>query len=260
MRLFDSHAHTSDLSYCCAPGITPATYADHLAAHPELAGIAITNHGFAIYSFTREEAFGAAYMRDPKLFHVMREFGNQRLEKHLQQVEQMRERGLCTGLEVELLPDGKLTFDPIFRSRLDVLIGSIHFLPEAESVGQHPVSILNHWWAHTDALLQTGIDILGHPFRWLHRTMGLPITDDLLGHVVEKARLANVAIELNAHMIVPSDMEMLKRCVKAGVPISLGSDSHALDEVGCLEYQCNLIRASGIPMEKIPFWLPKRLR
>ena len=47
LRLIDCHAHTSDLSYCCDPGITPQTYLELLADRPDLEAVAITNHGFA---------------------------------------------------------------------------------------------------------------------------------------------------------------------------------------------------------------------
>ncbi|MFA4944636.1 MAG: PHP domain-containing protein [Lentisphaeria bacterium] len=260
MRLFDCHAHTSDLSYCCAPGITEATYLAALARGADLTGIAITNHGFAIYSPTREEAFAAEYMRDPALFDRHLAFGNRRLEEHLRRIEGCRAQGLCTGLEVELLPDGRLTFDPCFRGRLDVLIGSVHFLPHLEEPGLHPVAILSKWWEHTEALMCSGIDILGHPFRWLHRNAGLPVTDELLRHLVEKARRFGVALEINAHMVIPADLELLKACVAAGVPVAVGSDSHAVEEIGNLDYQRKLIQASGIPAAEIPLWLPKRLR
>lgn len=261
MRLFDCHAHTSDLSYCCDPGITPQTYLDVLAARPDaLLGIAITNHGFAAYTPSREIAFAAEFMKNPAVFDRYLEFGNARLETHLTAVAPLRERGLYTGMEVEMLPDGRLTMAPAFRDRLDVLIGSVHFLPELDPAAMAPDVLLEGWWRHTRQLVQTGIDILGHPFRWLSKVGRLPVTPDLIDTLVELVRQHGVAVEINSHFIIPADLELIRACRKAGVPLAFGSDSHSRDEIGKLDYQVNLIRTSKIPLKKLPVWLPKRLR
>ena len=257
--LFDCHAHTSCLSYCCASGITPETYRRALALRHELDGIAITNHGFATY-FPAELAWSAAYMKTPRLFDEYRAFGNRRLEAHLEQVELLRGQGLYTGFEVEMMEDGRLTLDEKFRHRIDVLIGSVHFFPDFEGKLLPETEILPVWWAHTEKLMGTGIDILGHPFRWLRRTAKVGVTDDMIRRLVALARKNGVALEINSHMRIGGDVEMIRECVKAGVPLALGTDSHCEEEIGNLEYPLSMVEAAGFRLEEIPLWLPKKFK
>ena len=254
--LFDSHAHTSDLSYCCAPGITPETYLRVLESRPDLDGIAITNHGFATY-FPERTAWAAAYMRNPCLFDGFKRYGNRRLETHLQQVEPLRQFGVYTGFEVEMMGDGRLTVDDKFRARLDVLIGSVHFFPEFDQGAMHREEIVPAWWAHTERLMQTGIDILGHPFRWLRRTAKQTVTAEMIPQLVALAKRNRVALEINAHMCVGNDVLLVKECVKTGVLLALGTDSHTVAEIGNLEYPVAVIQAAGYTLDEVRLWKPK---
>ena len=257
--LFDSHAHTSCLSYCCAPDITPESYRQALAARPWLDGIAITNHGFATY-FPERLAWSATYMRNPCLFDGFRRFGNRRLEMHLQRVESLREFGVYTGFEVEMMGDGRLTVDDKFRHRLDVLIGSVHFFPEFDQGALPQEEILPAWWAHTERLMGTGIDILGHPFRWLQRTAKVEVTPEMVPQLVALAKKTGVALELNAHMRIENDIEMVRECVRVGVPLAMGTDSHCEAEIGNLDYPLSAIAAAGFSPDEVPLWRPKRFQ
>jgi len=253
--LFDCHAHTSDLSYCCDAEITPQTYLKALAVTPEVEGIAITNHGFATY-FPEEIAWGAEYMLKPELFDQYREFGNQRLNHHLLTMEALRGRGLYTGIEVEMMIDGRLTLDDNFRGRLDVIIGSVHFMPEIDVAAQSPEEVEIRWWDHVERMATRGINILGHPFRWIHKAGRLPITQDMVERMVALASREFIAIEINAHSRIPGDLELLKACAKAGVTIAFGSDSHSADEIGNLSYQLHLVRQAGLTLDDIRLWRP----
>ncbi len=257
--LFDSHAHTSCLSYCCDPGITPETYRQALRERPELAGVAITNHGFATY-FPLETAWGAEFMRNPQMFDAHREFGNRRLERHLQEIEPLRPEGVYTGFEVEMMADGRLTLDPRFRERLDVLIGSVHFMPGLEGGAEAAAEILPAWWEHTEQLLHSGIDVLGHPFRWLARNAKIGVTEEMIRRLVRLAAEAKVALELNSHMRIPGDVLLLRECLEAGVKVTLASDSHSLEEIGNLEYPLAVLASAEVELAQVPLWLPKRFK
>jgi histidinol phosphatase-like PHP family hydrolase len=262
VRLFDCHAHTADLSYCCQAGIGPEHYVEACARHPELCGIAITNHGFAAY-FPAELAWSARFIREPRLFDEYREWGNARIRRHLDAVEPLRAQGVFTGLEVELMDDDRLTVDPAFRPRLDVIIGSVHFLPDlpdGQIAALPPQQVLDHWWEHNRRLAAAGIDILGHPFRWLNRVGRQPLEQAVIDGVVALARQHGIALEINAHAVIPGDTRLLRACVDAGVAVAFGSDAHSHAELGCLDYHRDLVRAAGLRLEDIPLWLPKRLR
>lgn len=258
-RFFDCHAHTCDLSYCCDPEIMPQTYRAALAERPDLAGIGITNHGFAVY-FPAPLAWSAEFIRNPALFDEYRDFGNERLERHLVEVEALRACGIFTGLEVEIMDDGRLTLDPVFRSRLDVLIGSVHFLPGIDPKVFLPEEITAVWWEHTERLAAAGIDILGHPFRWIFRSGRVPVTTPMITRMVELAQRQNIALEINSHSIITGDLELLYACKEAGVAIAFGTDSHSLTEIGRLDYQIELLATAGVAPEDLRLWLPARLR
>lgn len=262
VRLFDCHAHTSDLSYCCEPGITPEHYAAALDTRPDLCGIAITNHGFAAY-FPADLAWSAAFILQPGLFDDYRAWGNRRLEQHLARVECLRDRGLCTGIEVEIMNDGRLTVDPRLRPRLEVVIGSVHFMPDYPArrlAAMAPDEIIEVWWQHTVRLAGSGIDILGHPFRWLTRVAGQTLSPALVERTVTLAARCGIALEINAHAVIPGDVALLHACVQAAVPVAFGSDSHSLPEAGRLDYHLELLAAAQLTPEQVPLWLPPRLR
>jgi len=254
---FDCHAHTADLSYCCDPGITPQTYADALAAHPEVAGFVITNHGFAAY-FPAEIAWKAEFMRRPELFTAFRQYGNARLERHLATLAAVGEPRVLPGMEVEMMYDGRLTLDDKFRPRLAAVIGSVHFLPGVDPKVMSPQQVLDAWWDHTQSLAATGIVILAHPFRWIHKNGGVPVTMEMVQALVELARRNAVALEINAHFSIPGDVDLVRACAQAGVAVAFGTDSHSVSEIGRFEYHQTVLREAGLPPGALTMWAPRR--
>ena len=163
-------------------------------------------------------------------------------------------------MEVEMMSDGRLTIDEQFTSRLDVLIGSVHFLPNLENKELPRENVIADWWLHTETLAGRGIDILGHPFRWLSRNAGVAITSEMTARMVALAAHCKIALEINAHSVIPGDLELLKGCVAAGVQVAFGSDSHARGEIGNLTYQTALVAQAGLSLDDIPLWYPAALR
>lgn len=253
---FDCHAHTADLSECCSKGIGVDTFVEAVRTLPQLAGVAITNHGFSTY-LPADICWSGDFITDPSLFDTHRQWGNRRLEQHLQQVEACASDALRTGMEVELMQDGRLTVDPSFRARLDVLIGSVHFLPHLDPERMTAVVLGRSWRQHTERLMRTGIDILGHPFRWLVLQAGLPVTPARLDAVLSAALETGVALEINAHKCVPGDLEMLRGCARRGVPVAFGTDTHRPHEIGCFDYHLGLLRDAGLTVDQLTLWRPR---
>jgi len=251
MLFDDFHVHTS-LSYCAEDPISARDYAEAIA-RGSLRRAAITNHGFALY-FPEELAWSWRFMTDPSLFDEHLEWGNRRIVAHLEEVEALRGQGLLTGMEVEMMADGRLTVDPRIRNRLEVLVGSVHWLP---SEGLEEPRILDLWMDHTRALVRTGIDILGHPLRWLS-TQVPRLPEEAIGFVVEEAREAGVTIEINSHLVVGSDRAMLLEAVRRDVPITFSTDSHCLAEIGRFDYHRKLLDQAGLQPEDLRFWEPRR--
>ncbi len=240
--MFDAHVHTR-LSYCADPGLTPRSYAERLASCPDLEGVAITDHGMAVY-FPADIAWSWSFLTDSRIFDVWRDQGNERLAGHLAEMAECADAGVVPGLEVEMMHDGRLTVDPIFRPRLSVLVGSVHSLPE--TVGQPPDAILRHWRRHVRELLGTGIDVLGHPFRWLADKV--PVSEALIREIVAEAGHNGVAVELNSHYHIATDAAMVRCAAELGVAVALATDSHRPDEPGDFRYHLALLQTAGLAL------------
>jgi len=256
-RFDDYHAHTS-LSYCCEDGIRPQDYVAAIRRGDAVRRVAITNHGFAIY-FPNDLAWSWKFMLDPSIFDAQRAWGNDRLRNHLDEVDALRGEGLLTGIEVEMMGDGRLTVDPALVDRLDVVVGSVHWLPVSRQTGHDPGEVLDYWLAHTQQLIRSGIDILGHPLRWLSAQID-PVPNEIIPHLVESAREAEVAVEINAHYVVRTDEDLLSEAVRTGAVVAFCTDAHRMSEIGQFGYHRRLIKQLGLTPEHIRFWAPSRRR
>jgi histidinol phosphatase-like PHP family hydrolase len=250
MKFDDCHAHTS-LSYCAERGISPSDYVAAISSGKTLRSVAITNHGFAVY-FPEDLAWSWRFMEEPSLFTERMAWGNERLIPHLEEVESLRDQGLRTGLEVEMMKGGRLTVDPALVDRLDVLIGSIHWLA---SEGGPSRQILAEWKRHVRALVRTGINVLGHPLRWLSNQVS-PLPGEIVPFVVDAAQEAGVAIEVNSHYVVDADADLLLEAVRRGVPVAFATDSHRVGEIGDFSYHTALVAKLGLSWDELRLWAP----
>ncbi len=255
MTFDDYHAHTN-LSYCCNTSLTLEDYRLALRRHGHLRTATITDHGFAIY-FPKEMAWSWAFMLDPSIFDQHMRWGNERLLPHLDAIDAHRAEGLLAGIEVEMMKDGRLTFDPTLRPRLDVIIGSIHWLPVGRSAGSPWNEIMKVWRSHTQQLIGSGIDVLGHPLRWLSVQID-HVPADVIGWVVEEARRSGVAIEINQHYVLDTDAELLAEVARTRAPVTLVTDAHESDEIGRFDYHVGLLKDQGLTLDDLTLWKPSR--
>ena len=121
-------------------------------------------------------------------------------------------------------------------------LGAIHFLGNNLSFEDKKRDFM----CRLDALLDSGIDILAHPFRVFLKG-GMPIPEDLFEPVAEKLVRAGVAVEINFHSNHPQP-EFVKLVLKKGGRISFGTDSHHLYEAGYVtpHYEfCKMLDIAG---------------
>lgn len=249
--MIDFHAHTN-MSYCADSALTPEIYANRVRTNSEVDAVYVTDHGMAVY-FPAEIAWKWEYISDSRIFDSQRDWGNNRLAPHLAKLAKLRDGKIFPGLEVEMMHDGRLTMDDSFRKEVDILIGSVHYLPL--DAGENSKALLGRWKKHTQQLINTGIDVLGHPFRWISNQF--PISKEVVRQIVKEAKTAGIAMELNGHYVVPTDIDMLEACVEFGVPVSIGTDSHTLNEIGDFSYHLNTIDAAGLSLANIKLYSPK---
>lgn len=255
MKFDDLHTHTN-LSYCCDSNVTPRDYAVAIQHGDTLRSVAITNHGFAIY-FPEDVAWRWKYMTDPSMFDEQLDWGNRRLTSHLDEIDTLRDCGLLTGVEVEMMEDGRLTVDAKLVDRLDVIVGSVHWLPVDWRSGSASGTILDTWLDHNRRLIQSGIDVLGHPLRWLSGQLD-EISAEIVPWVVELCHDADVAVEINAHYVVETDVPLLHEALRTGTKVTFCTDAHCLDEIGQFGYHIELLDLAGLTVDDLDFWVPSR--
>ncbi len=244
--MLDCHNHTNR-SYCADECMTVDFYLEKLQDKDEPRKIAITDHGMAIY-FKREDAWRWEFITDSRIFDQNRDRGNKIMAEYLDGIKKYPADKVVPGLEAEMMEDGRLTFDPAFRNELKVLIGSVHYLPvNAETANEQ--KIIRYWENHVSQLLNSDIDILGHPFRWLCKQ--IEVQDSLVSDLVRKAKNAGVAVEVNSHFHTPTDSHLLRNALEIGASVAFGTDSHYPEEPGDLSYHMRLLENLGIKLEDI---------
>jgi histidinol phosphatase-like PHP family hydrolase len=235
------------LSYCAEQGLTPQFYVEKLKSLSEPGAVCITNHGMALY-FPGEIAWKWEFITDSAVFDKWLDSGNKKLSEHIREVRGIACPKLFVGIEVEMMNDGRLTFDPCFRDDLDIIIGSVHFLP----VSAPCEDTRRRWLEHTLKLINSGIDILGHPFRWIRAQM--PVREEDVRTVVLEAQLAGVALELNSHYLIDTDISMLRLAAELSAKIAIASDSHKKEDFGDYSYHKKVIKQSGVNFKNLALY------
>ncbi len=249
MELFDVHAHTN-LSYCATEDLTPEVYRSALDDPNGILGRqALTNHGFQAY-FPPDLAWSWRWLDKPELFDRYRERGDERLLGFRSQVEAMKDDRLLFGVEVELMADGRLTCSDVVFRQADILIGSLHMMPEAYQSGMSPTELIDAYLLYTRDLCASGVDVLGHPFRWLLETLGF-VSPALITEVVSICASHGVAVELNVRAGSAGLTTLIREAVGAGVPLALATDAHSPGEVGRLEGHLEAIKKAGFDIAEV---------
>jgi histidinol phosphatase-like PHP family hydrolase len=189
--------------------------------------------------FPEDIAWKWEFISDSSIFDAWRDSGNEKLAKHIALLKSLSGRGVLAGIETEMMDDGRLCFDPAFGDKLDIVIGSVHFLPPVPAE-----DLVGHWLSHSMKLINSGIDILGHPFRWI--APKIEIGEDTVRAVVAEAKRCGVAIELNSHYKHPrEDIMMLRACAETGAKVTIASDSHRKEEFGDYSYHMDIVEKAG---------------
>jgi histidinol phosphatase-like PHP family hydrolase len=88
-----------------------------------------------------------------------------------------------------------------------------------------------------------GIDVLAHPFRLFARGK-MRVPTELYAPVAELLAEGGVAAEVNFHTHRP-DPAFFEQCLERGVKLAMGSDAHAMWEVGHLHPHLDLLASRG---------------
>ncbi len=255
LPLFDAHVHTEMAA--CAEDLTAAAAFERFRELGVPFGF--SEHADQLY-FPREEYF-AKYETasgDLDAIRASCRAGNRRFDRYRELTAPFAAQGVPVGIEVEAAEGrpglGILDED---LAGWDHLIGSVHEFRGMPDRGRtEPMEALeSDFMDQTEKLCRAGVSVYGHPFRVFARK-GRETPRGLYRPVAEMLADHGVAAEINFHCNTP-DPGFFVLCLELGVRLSVGSDSHAMREVGALEPQAALLRELGVweRLEKV-LWRP----
>src|SRR5579859_3449122 len=140
---------------------------------------------------------------------------------------------ILKGIEADILADGPLDYGAAVLDRFDFVIGSVHsrFGLTKEEMTARVLAAMD----------DPHLTILGHPTgRLLLAREAFAIDMD---QVIEKAAASHVAIEINGdpHRL-DLDWRLVRRARDLGIPISIGSDAHAVAGLGNVDVGLGIAR------------------
>jgi len=151
------------------------------------------------------------------------------------------------GIEVDILPDGRLDYGDDILAGFDFVIASVHnhlAMSEAEMTARLLRAMESPWPT-----------IIGHPTgRMLLSRNGYPLDLDA---VFRAAAERGVAMEINAdpHRL-DLDWRVLGQARAAGVTISIGADAHSAAGIEHVELGVGIARKAGLGPEDVLNTLP----
>lgn len=157
---------------------------------------------------------------------------------------------LLKGIEVDILPDGRLDYPDEVLASFDFVIASIHsgFKQDEKLMTRRLLRALEH----------PAVTMLGHPTgRLLLARPGYPVD---LEEILQAAFRYGKAIELNANPYrLDLDWRWCRRARELGVQIAINPDAHRREELGYVIYGVNIARkgwltAKDVLNSQIPPW------
>ncbi len=169
------------------------------------------------------------------------------------------------GLEVEIMEDGSVSMSAKTGNKFDVIVGGLHavhgirFSRDSTPILDARGFVNDVRVALIKAVESRCLDVLAH-VTWLPPSLSYRIRElvdaEWIASVIEAASDFGVAIELNGRWRLP-DEDWVKRCVHHGVQLSLGSDAHALQEIGNTGHGVRLLTDLQVPKDLI--YLPHNM-
>jgi DNA polymerase (family 10) len=165
---------------------------------------------------------------------------------------------ILNGIEVDILPDGRLDFPDEVLAQFDLVIASIHLEMNqpADQITRRLQSAIRNPW----------VDIIGHPSgRELPANNGIELDWELLFQSVKEN---GTVLEVNSNPLhLDLDDIRARRAAESGVILAVNSDAHSLQAMGNLKYGIGTARRAWLTRDhvintwdpdKLTGWLKKR--
>jgi putative hydrolase len=202
------------------------------------------------------QALGHDYLvltdHSPRLT-VARGLSPERLREQLDVVAEINERlspfRILTGIECDILEDGRLDQEPELLARLDLVVASVHSklrMPADEMTPRMIAAISN---PHTDVLGHcTGRQVKGHG----RGGQGRPESQFDAELVFAACARFDVAVEVNSR---PERLDppkrLLRLAVEAGCRVAIDTDAHAPGQLDWQHRGCERAYLCGVPPDRV---------
>jgi putative hydrolase len=172
----------------------------------------------------------------------------ERLESQLELVARLNEElapfRILTGVEVDILEDGRLDQDDDLLAELDVVVASVH---SKLRMSEQPMTD-----RMVAAMANPNTDILGHCTGRMVLGKGRPESTFDADLVFGACAHFDKAVEINCRPErLDPPMRLLEQVVGTGCKVSIDSDAHAVGQLEWQPYGCARAAEAGVPMERI---------
>ncbi|HEX5435705.1 MAG TPA: DNA polymerase/3'-5' exonuclease PolX [Gemmatimonadaceae bacterium] len=201
-------------------------YSDGKATIAEMAAAAEA-HGWSYLGISDHSQF-AAYAGGLSRERVLAQ--HEEIDRVNHEMENIR---LLKGVEADILPDGRIDYEPELLDRFDYVIASVH-----SQFGMEPRQMTERVLR---ALDDPHVTVLGHPTgRLLLAREPYAIDMDA---VLEKAASVGVAVELNADpRRLDLDWRRCRQATSLGITIEIGPDAHSPRGLDNMEFGVGIAR------------------
>jgi putative hydrolase len=181
----------------------------------------------------------------------------ERLETQLELVTQLNEElapfQILTGIEVDILEDGRLDQDDDLLAELDVVVASVH---SKLRMSEQPMTD-----RMVAAMANPNTDILGHCTGRMVLGKGRPESTFDAALVFGACRHFDKAVEINCRPErLDPPMRLLEQVVATGCKVSIDTDAHAVGQLEWQAYGCARAAEAGVsPDDVVNAWPVERL-
>jgi len=152
---------------------------------------------------------------------------------------------LLTGIEVDILDDGKLDQEPELLEQLDVVVASVHSKLRMESAAMTARMV--------SAIANPNVDILGHcTGRMVTENKQRPPSTFDADLVFEACRRFDVAVEINCRPERRDPpRQLIALALERGCMFAIDTDAHAPGQLAWQAYGCARAVESGVTAERV---------
>ncbi|HPY89116.1 MAG TPA: hypothetical protein PLE92_07915 [Lentisphaeria bacterium] len=238
LPLRDLHTH-SHFAYCNDD--MDLAWESRLMDAVNLSGTAITEHSGHLV-FSQQQYWGKLWY--PGDLAPAQQHNRKAAYRDFLAQAAKQDQRFQPGLEIDIDLTGRIIVDKDLLEATRFRIGAVHFLSMSKPAPDTPGAV-EEFMRLTERLITSGlIQALAHPFRVFSWDGAGEKPTRVFNRVVKMLKQHNVAAEINFHHNRP-DPVFTRKCLDAGVKISLGSDAHSLYELGAFLPHLHFLREIG---------------